>query len=136
MYLPITIIWVSPLSVLEASGVFLIFYSILNEKPLSKRNSPRWDATFLRCHIWGDRYCVPMSHKKDTRLKCYICTSVNVIRQDLKQSNGFNVHQTNLNVQNGSSDLGSHCVVWWYSIFLLNLRMIATNLKKIIYFFF
>ena len=43
---------------------FLFFISLLNEKHVSKQNSPRWDAAFSQFVP----FCLPMSHRKDARL--------------------------------------------------------------------
>ena len=46
MDLPITIILVSPLSVVGTSCVILDFISFFDKIPLSKQNSSRWDVAF------------------------------------------------------------------------------------------
>ena len=76
MDFPIIIIRASRLSLLGASGVILKFYSVFDVNSLSKQNSPRWDAAHLGL------FCLPMSHKRDTRLKfcflnIYIATLIN-----------------------------------------------------------
>ena len=65
MDLPIIINWVSPLPFLGPLCVILNFYSIFDEISLSKQNSPRWDAAASHLGL----YCLPMSHKRDARLK-------------------------------------------------------------------
>ena len=42
----IIIIWASLLSFLGAAGVIFNFYLTFDEIPVSKQNSPRWDAAF------------------------------------------------------------------------------------------
>ena len=68
---PIIMNWMSPLSFLGASGVIFNFYLIFDEVFLSKQNSPRWDAAFCDENAASDLglYCLPMSHKRDARLK-------------------------------------------------------------------
>ena len=58
MDFPIIIIWTSPLPFLGASGAIL-FLSIFDENPLSKHSAV--------LHL--GLYTLPMSHKKDGRLK-------------------------------------------------------------------
>ena len=63
MDFPIVIIWVSPLSLLGASGVILNFYSIFLMKFLpSKQNSARWDATL--CGVTSGAILFAYVHKK------------------------------------------------------------------------
>ena len=38
-----------------------------DEIPISKQNSPRWDAAF--CGVILGLYCLPLCHKRDARLK-------------------------------------------------------------------
>ena len=66
MDFPNVIIWMSPLSFLGASVTIFHFYYILDEFPLSKQNSLRWDATFAASHL--GLFCLPMYHKKEARL--------------------------------------------------------------------
>ena len=49
--------------ILGASGVIFHFYFIFDEIPVSKQNSPRWDAMF--CGVTSGIFCLPMSRKKD-----------------------------------------------------------------------
>ena len=65
---PIIIIWKSPLSFLGALGVIFIFLShfsmkFLCENRIAPDGSPRSAASHLGL------FCLPMSHKRDARLK-------------------------------------------------------------------
>ena len=64
MDFPIIIIWVSPISLLGTSGVLLNFYSIFRE---ANRIAPDGTPHSAASHL--GLYCLPMSHKKDARLK-------------------------------------------------------------------
>ena len=47
--------------------MLLYFIPFFDEIPLSKQDSPRWDAA--NCGVTsGAIYCLPVSHKKDVRL--------------------------------------------------------------------
>ena len=46
VYFPILSNWMSPLSLLGASGVIFHFYVIFDENHVSKQNSLRWGAAF------------------------------------------------------------------------------------------
>ena len=67
MNFPIITIWKSPLSFLGALGVIFIFIPFSDYFSLSKQNSPRWDAAF--CGDSSGAILLPMSHRKDVRLK-------------------------------------------------------------------
>ena len=87
--------------ILGASGLILKFNSIFFEEiPLSKQNSPRWDATELGRHRTGTPrsaashlglFCLPMSHKRDARLK-----ELNGKNDKLRKMNDFII-----NIQTG-----------------------------------
>ena len=49
------------------SVLFLNLITFFNENSPSKQNSPRWDAVSAASHL--GLFCLPMSHKRDTRLK-------------------------------------------------------------------
>ena len=60
------IIWMSPLSVLVASGVIFHFYFIFVEFLRANRIAPDGTPRFAASHL--GQLCLPMSHKKDARL--------------------------------------------------------------------
>ena len=67
MDLPIIIIWVSPLSFLGPSGVFLDFFFHFSVKFLqSNRIAPDGMPHYAGSHL--GLCCLPMSNKKDARL--------------------------------------------------------------------
>ena len=47
----------------------MIFISFFDGFSLSKQNSPRWKAAFKAAASHLGLYCLPMSHKRDARLK-------------------------------------------------------------------
>ena len=69
MYSPIIIDWVSPLSFLGVLGVIFIFFlshfsmKFICANRIDPDGTPRSAASHLGL------YCLPMSHKKDVRLK-------------------------------------------------------------------
>ena len=63
MDFPIVIIWMSPLSLLGASGV--IFHFSMKIK-IANRIAPDGTPRFAASHL--GLFCLPMSHQKDARL--------------------------------------------------------------------
>ena len=53
-------------SIFRGIRSFFHFISFFYEFPVSKQNSPRWDAAF--CRVTSGAILFSMSHKKDTRL--------------------------------------------------------------------
>ena len=56
IYVPILNIWMSPLSIVGATGLIFSFISFFDEFPVSKQNNPRWDVLWR--HIWGYSVCL------------------------------------------------------------------------------
>ena len=68
MDFPIIIIWVGPLSFLGASEVIFKLYSIFSKKILyANRIVPDGTPRSAASHL--GLFCLPMSHKRDARLK-------------------------------------------------------------------
>ena len=67
MDFPIIIIWTSPLSFLRVLGVIFKFHSIFDEILKANRIGPDGTPRSPASHL--GLFCLPMSHKRDTRLK-------------------------------------------------------------------
>ena len=67
MEFPILIIWMSPLSFLGASGNFSFLYHFSKKIVSANRIVPDGRPRFAASHL--GLFCLPVSHKKDARLK-------------------------------------------------------------------
>ena len=75
MDFPIVINWTSPFSFFGALGVFLNFLFHFSMKIISaNRIAPDGMPRFAASHL--GLFCVPMSHKKDGRLKWVISVKI------------------------------------------------------------